>query len=151
MTDITLPDDLAAQLEAIAQRENRSPQAVIETLLARYIAAQPSPVEADPAVQTALRQMRPRLYALARAYWQRVADTPRLSLSDAELDDQFWLIDSDGIPRLKADQGRVELPPDPLVKIAETAYQTNWRTGPDDIAEDFDAVLAVYRSQANLF
>jgi hypothetical protein len=51
---------------------------------------------------------------MARAYWEKVGDSERLALTDAELDAQFWLIDHEGIPRLKSEMGTVELPPDPL-------------------------------------
>jgi len=42
---------------------------------------------------------------------------PRLALTDRELDEQFWLIDHDGIPRLKTEQNQVQLPPDALDAI----------------------------------
>ena len=36
----------------------------------------------------------------------------RLALTDEALDEQFWLIDQDGIPRLKSEEGTIDLPPD---------------------------------------
>ncbi len=74
----------------------------------------PPDIHDRDAYREAVRQMRPKLYQLARRYWQAVGDQERLALTDAELDEQFWLIDADGIPRLKSEQGAITLPPDPL-------------------------------------
>ncbi|MHB8629404.1 MAG: hypothetical protein ACYDBJ_23120 [Aggregatilineales bacterium] len=57
--------------------------------------------------------MRPLLYQRAREYWRRVGDTERLALTNAQLDQQFWLL-SEGVPYLKSDQSKVEIPPDPM-------------------------------------
>ncbi|MBZ0310665.1 MAG: hypothetical protein K8I82_31695 [Anaerolineae bacterium] len=59
-------------------------------------------------------ETRQKLYALCRRYWLAHHDYERLKLTDAELDEQFWLIDPQGIPRLKSEQGQIEIPPDPL-------------------------------------
>lgn len=59
-------------------------------------------------------ETRQKIYALCRRYWVEHHDYERLKLTDAELDEQFWLIDPQGIPRLTSEQGQVEIPPDPL-------------------------------------
>ena len=72
----------------------------------------------------AIRQIRKKIYQRARAYWKATGDEARLALTDEALDEQFWLLDHEGVPRLQSDQGAVELPPDPLetmLKCAEDA------------------------------
>ena len=62
-----------------------------------------------------------KVYARARRYWESVGDQTRLALTDTELDEQFWLFDGDGIPRLKADQETVIIPSDTSLRFAELA------------------------------
>lgn len=108
---MVLPEYLIEKLEAIARREHRTPADVLESLLENY--------EPDADV----REVRQAIYKRARDYWQKVGDEARLALSDVELDEQFWFIDADGIPHLKSDD--VELPDDPLLKMAEMALEAN--------------------------
>ena len=61
--------------------------------------------------------MLPKLYRIARRYWLKAGDTERLALTDEELDKVFWLIDHEGIPRLKSEKDSVDLPPDPLATL----------------------------------
>lgn len=116
MSEVILHGDLAERLYEIAQREDRSVESVVRSLIESYISTS-SPEEETP-FEAALHQLRPRLYEQARDYWRKTGNTDRLSLSDRDLDEQFWLIDSKGIPRLKADQGRMDLPPTPLESVA---------------------------------
>ena len=97
----------------------RDVEAVLADLLDTYgddplLAAIPPEIEDKAGYLAALREMRPKLYQKARDYWRQVGDEARLALTDRELDEQFWLLDPEGIPRLKTDQDMVELPPDPL-------------------------------------
>lgn len=108
MSDLTLRDDLAERLREIAGREDRPIDELVESLLLQY--------ETSHETQR-LREFRMKLYEMARDYWQTVGDEARLSLSDEELDQQFWLIDQDGVPRLKSDEGQFELDPDPFDHI----------------------------------
>jgi hypothetical protein len=101
-------EELLEQVQDIARRENRPVEDVLSTMIRHY----ESP-DSDPL----MRAFRQKLYAKARRYWQSVNDQERLSLTDEELDEQFWLLDQDGVPRLKSEQGEVELPPDPLESI----------------------------------
>jgi hypothetical protein len=101
----------------------------------------------DPEVQAALKAMRPKFYARARAYWQQVGDQERLALTDEQLDEQFWLFDHEGIPRLKSDKGKFRILPDPLVKMAERAVREDWNFGHANISENFDEVLGQLYAQ----
>jgi hypothetical protein len=72
----------------------------------------------DPAEQEAYREaarrVRPKIYQIAREYWEKVGDHERLALSDEDLDQVFWLIDHERIPRFLHEKGQIVLPPDPL-------------------------------------
>jgi len=75
------------------------------------------------------RMMR-KVYEIVREYWQKHGDTDRLALTDEQLDEQFWLIDYEGIPRLKTEQGTITLPPDPLEALIGLLGD-----GPEDLSE----------------
>jgi hypothetical protein len=84
----------------------------------------------DETLDDILRQDRLRIYDRARHYWQSVNDD-RQHLSNEKMDSQFWLIDHNGIPRLKSEQANVVLSPDPLeqmLKLAEADHSIQWRT-----------------------
>lgn len=68
--------------------------------------------------QAAVEATRPTPYRMAREYWATVDDQTKLALTDEQLDEQFWLIDPNGIPRLKSEMGTITLPADPLDAIA---------------------------------
>jgi len=106
MTTIILPDDLVSELEAIARQENRTPKDVLRAIFAQYRAASAT----NPG---SVREVQLLTYARARRYWQSVGNQKRLALTDDQLDQQFWLFDQDGIPRLKSDEGQVEILPGP--------------------------------------
>ncbi len=115
IADLTIRGKTAERLQDIARREHRPVEAVIEALLNRY---ETSADDAEHSQEeTWHREFRTKLYAKARAYWQRTANRERLALTDDQLDEQFWLIDHEGIPRLKSERGAVDLPPDPLEAI----------------------------------
>ncbi len=115
MTDLTLRDDLVQRLQQIANREHRHLDDIVETLLNHY-----DPIQTGALLlEDELRQDRLRIYDRARVYWQRIGDS-RQHLSNEELDQRCWLIDPDGIPRLKEEQAMVELPVDPLIQILES-------------------------------
>lgn len=116
MSDMTLPNRLAVQLTEIARREQRSPEDVLETMFAQY---QRGAASAEPSMvgERELEELRRRFYARARDYWRSVGDEHRLVLTDAQLDEQFWLFDQNDIPRLKSDAGTFELLPNPLAGL----------------------------------
>jgi hypothetical protein len=97
--------------------------------------------ESREAYRVADRELRPKLYQMAREYWGEVGDAERLALTDEELDKQFWLFDNDGIPRLKSDQGKVELLPNPLLQMAEAAHKHGYRSGKRDLSERSREIL----------
>lgn len=116
MVDVVISGKLAQRLQQIAQQKQRSIEDVLEDALDLVEDAISSADQASHD-EEAIRQVNAKIYAMARDYWRRVGDQERLALTDDELDKQFWLIDHDGIPRLKSEQGTVELPPDPLEAI----------------------------------
>jgi len=92
--ELTLPDDLVTQIKAAAQAENREPADLLRDLLARHRDAQPP--------RTA-REVRQRIYAQARAYWNAHNMSDHAALTDDELDEVFDFIDGEGVPHLKQD------------------------------------------------
>src|SRR5262245_49526590 len=116
MANLTISETLAARLQRVAEQEQRPVENVIEDMLDNYalLASIPPDVEDKVAYIAAMREVRPKIYAKARDYWRRTGNQERLALTDKELDEQFWVIDHEGIPRLKSEQGTVQLPPDPL-------------------------------------
>ncbi len=144
MADLIIPDELADQLREIARRENRSVPDVLRTMVDRYPLPEPPErldSEDETKRQAAIRRVRLKTYERARRYWKKVGDQERLALTDEQLDEQFWLIDPDGIPRLKSEQGTIEIPPDPLLRLAEAADRLGLRSERDDISEHFDELL----------
>lgn len=127
MSSLVITGDVAQRLRDIAAREQRPVEEVIAAALRDYRERPASaPVEAAALEAEAVeqeRELRRKIYAMAREYWEEVGDAERLALTDAELNEQFWVIDHEGIPRLKVDQATVTLPPDPLdslVGLVET-------------------------------
>lgn len=141
MSEMVLPEALAARLRQFADQEGRSPEEVLESMFSRYL---PEPAEEEA---LALRQIKLRIYEQARRYWREVGDTERLSLTDEALDEQFWLIDPDGIPRLKSEQGTIEIPPDPLLAMSANAQQKGYYSDRDDVSENFKEYIAEFVSR----
>ncbi len=131
-------EQLAKQLQAIAEQEHRPVEAVLKSLLERY---PQMPAAAPVDIDEAVKQVRRKAYAKARIYWESNGDMAKAHLTDAELDEQFWLFDSDGIPRLKSEQGSVELAPDSLYMLAQAAERAkiDFEPTPDEV--DYDAIL----------
>jgi len=109
---MTTLDELIEKVREIAEREQRPPEDILATMLHDYEAAQQDSKSAE--VDDEIRAFRRKMYARAREYWRKAGDEERLKLTDDELDEQFWLFDNDGVPRLKSDEGTFELKPDPL-------------------------------------
>ena len=121
MLTIHIQDEqLARQLQAIAERENRPVEAVLKSMVSQYPVAPPSAAteldERDP-----VRRVRRKVYAKARQYWQSVGDTDKAALTDDELDDQFGAFDEEGIPRLKFELKSSQPP------VGSLAYARKWR------------------------
>src|SRR5688572_5701674 len=111
MTDYVIPNHLGRQLDEQARREQRERDDLLQEMLDERKAK----ADRDEAIHLSVIRS---LYPLARQYWREVGDEKRLALTDAELDEQFWLIDQDGIPRLKEDEGTFERRPNPLLETA---------------------------------
>jgi hypothetical protein len=127
MSDLVIKEPLASRFREAAQLDNHTPEEMLAIWLERYHPAPrpvssltdadievPDDIEDKAAYRAAARTLAPKLYRIARRYWAKVGDKQRLALTDEELDKQFWLIDHNGVPRLKSEKGTIELPPDPL-------------------------------------
>ena len=138
MTDQILRPDLIERLQARARQEKRD----VNELVERFLEGLPAAAQSNESEQQAiLRDITLRMYGRARKYWQETGNTERLALTDAELDEQFWLIDRDGVPRLKSEQGTIEIPPDPFVLMAEKAEREGRSSGRSDISENSSRIV----------
>ncbi len=130
MSDLIIKEPLASRFRETAQKHNHTPEELLAIWIERYDPAPrpvssltdddievPEDIEDKEAYRGAARALAPKLYRVARRYWAKVGDKERLALTDEDLDKQFWLIDHEGIPRLKSDKGTFDLPPDPLDSI----------------------------------
>jgi hypothetical protein len=151
MADLVINDSDAQRLREIAEREHRSVDEVISQMIEIYTQRNTQIIAQDPV--TGYRQ---KLYKTARNYWQRAGNVERLALTDEQLDDQFWCIDPEGIPRLKSDQGTVNVPSS---EGALAYLESIWKDNPKGEVEapinyreilnkDFTEYLA-HRMQAN--
>lgn len=138
-------EQLAKQLQAIAEQERRPVEAVLKSLLERY---PQMPTAAPVDVDEAVKQVRRKAYAKARVYWEANGDMAKAHLTDAELDEQFWLFDSDGIPRLKSEQESVELAPGTFAwlstRIDEISFETPNPIEPSEADDILNAEFADY-------
>jgi hypothetical protein len=135
MTPLTLPENLSRALMDEARKENLTVEAFLWSKLSQHTDA-----EQSPSMPAWKRDLRRKLYKMARDYWRKSGDETRLALTDDELDVQFWLIDHEGIPRLIEDQGMVDLPPNPmegLIGIIDDGPETN-------IVEELDQIRDEY-------
>jgi hypothetical protein len=149
MASLEISEKLAERLKQIAARQQRPVEMVLEELIDKYddplYDAVPEDIEDKESYVKALHVVRPKLYAIAREYWQKVGDQARLALTDKELDEQFWLIDPSGIPRLKTEQGTIELPTDPLDAIIGLIED-----GPSNLSSSVRETMAAhYRGKAD--
>src|SRR5262249_49354617 len=103
MADLVINDRDAERLRELARAENLPIEELVTHIIDSY-AARSQNIEAQPEVGGERTEYMSKLYAYARKYWSSVNDTQRLALRDDELDEQFWCIDPEGIPRLKSDQ-----------------------------------------------
>jgi hypothetical protein len=123
-------EELVRQLQALAKQQQRPVEEVLKSLLV--------PVK-DEDQETRIRQLKRKVYADARRYWEEVGDNQRLQLTDAELDEQFCCFDEHGIPRLITDHaGEQETS---LTEIAYEARQSNIEFRPGFSARESRDVL----------
>ena len=130
--NIVVNEQLAQRLKKVAERQHKP----IEDVLTEAVTL----IEAKAADSlTPVQQMRRKVYEIAREYWQKHNDSERLALTDEQLDDQFWLIDHEGIPRLKSEEGTFYLPPDPLEEMI------GWiKDAPPDLSESVRETMDAY-------
>jgi hypothetical protein len=133
MAQLIIDEPLASRIAEIAARDNVTPQEILATLFDHHF-PEPRPatsltdedidVPADVtdkvAYREAMRALAPKLYRVARRYWAKVGDGERLALGDEALDKQFWLIDQEGVPRLKSDAAQFQVAQDPLEALVGT-------------------------------
>jgi hypothetical protein len=115
---------VSGRIQERARQENRTVEEIVSRMFENY-ARDEHPY--DPEV--AIKNFRAKLYETARQYWIEVNDKERVTLTDEQLDEQFWCIDPDGIPRLKADQAKITLPKDGLLNMALIAEREDWSAG----------------------
>lgn len=89
-------EELIADLQQIAQLENRPIESVLKSLVKQY----PKP-KSNEKRQAEIRQIHLNAYAQARAYWHEMGNMERANLTDEQMDEQFGAFDENGIPRMK--------------------------------------------------
>lgn len=133
----TIPENLYRRLADRAQQHNQSVEEYLWSVL-----GEDEPQDQPAPMPDWEREMRRKLYKLARDYWREVGNPERLALTDDDLDEQFWLFDHEGIPRLKSEQGTIDLPPDPLedlIGIVEDADPNLSMSVRETLEERFNA------------
>jgi hypothetical protein len=134
---LTINDDqLAQQLTELAKREQRSVEDLLKSLLAQY-----PHQTVDEDIEQAMRGVRQKAYAQARRYWQETGSIERLALTDADLDEQFWLFDGEGIPRLKSEHDQVQLTTGSLYALAQEAAKARIQFHQTEDDVDYDEIL----------
>lgn len=134
MTDQIVIDDskLAEQIQQIAQQEHRSIGEVLAAMVTQY---RPQAVVDDSFDSEEMaRQVRLYAYQQARDYWRDVGDVDRAAMTDAQLDEAFWLIDAEGIPRLKSEQDKVNFPASSLHRGGQILASAGFHSGRTDIS-----------------
>ncbi len=123
MLTIQIRDEqIAQQLQQIAERENRPvEEVVINALIAQY-PTKPSTPQADKS--EAVKRVRRNAYTKARQYWESVGDTAKASMTDELLDTEFAVFDEQGIPRLKSEMSSLEPPVGSLAYAAKIVRET---------------------------
>jgi hypothetical protein len=135
MANLIISEPLARRLEQVALRQNKAIEDVLSDAVDLIEAKNTEPLTRE-------QQFLRKVYEIAREYWQKHGDTERLALTDEELDEQFWLIDHEGIPRLKSEIGTITLPPDPLEALVGILGD-----GPTDLSESVrETMEAHYRN-----
>jgi hypothetical protein len=138
-------EQLARQLQDIAESEKRPVEDVLKSLLTQYTPHAPLSTEV---IDAAVERMRRYAYEQARHYWRETGNKERLALTDEELDKQFWLFDSEGIPRLQSEQTHVELVSGSSAWFAENldniAFETENPIDPEQADDILKAEFADY-------
>lgn len=138
---LTIHDEqLVRRLEEIAQQENRPVEDVIKSLVKQHESAQ-APSSARPERSEGVKQVRRKIYRIARREWEAMGDTEKAAMTDAELDEQFAFFDKEGIPRLKSEVTSMEPPPGSLAYAAKMSRLNDFHSGKPDMAERSREIL----------
>ncbi len=129
-------DQIARQLQQIAEKEQRPVEDVLKSMIAHYPTDDVRPEKIE-----AVKRVRRKAYAKARQYWQSVGDTAKVALTDEELDEQFGAFDEEGIPRLKSELKSLEPPPGSLAYAAKIAANSKFRSARPDLASHAEEIL----------
>jgi hypothetical protein len=131
---LTIHDEqLIHQLEQLAQQENRSVEDLLKSMVAHRNAAHATPTT-KPERSDSVKQVRRKIYRLARREWKEMGDEEKAALTDEQLDEQFAYFDEEGIPRLKSEVTPSEPPVGSLAYAAKRAREFNFRSGRPDLA-----------------
>lgn len=130
---------LAETLRELAQREQRSVEALLLDLVERY---QDQPSEKTVVVPSLAPDPVVRLhrfaYERARRYWHETGDDARAQLTDTELEAQHLRFDAQDVPYLKADVQHRE---SALARLAALARNTPLSLGSEAVSARSDAIL----------
>jgi uncharacterized protein YqjF (DUF2071 family) len=139
-------EDIARRLLDLAGTERRSVEALLDDMLATYqVAKVPQPRSVD--IETELQRLRQHIFEEARRYWQSAGDHDKAALTDAQLDDQFYVFDANGIPRLKSETN-VEIAPGSGVYHAQAASVAGIRTAnPIDTTTQADLLKSEFADE----
>jgi len=138
MAQVVIKGELADRLHSLADQRGQSVETVLTELLHGQAELTHIGMVTTPQTQEALLKAdRLRMYERARRYWRNAGDEARASLSDDELETEFWLFDPDGVPRLKADMAYLSVPLTPMQRLAQTieADPEAWALGQPDLSE----------------
>lgn len=133
-------EQLARELEQIAERENRPVEELLKLMIAQY-PSEMSATATHPKNGRAVNQVRRKLYAKARQYWQSVGDAAKASMPDEELDKQFGAFDEEGIPRLQHELESIDPPAGSLAYAAMIAERGDFRSGNPNLADESENIL----------
>lgn len=130
---------LAETLRELAQREQRSVEALLLELVERY-QEQPSDktvIMPSPAPDPVAR-LRRFAFERARRYWHETGDEARAQLTDTQLEEQILRFDENDVPYLKADVQHHE---SALARLAALARNDPLSLGREAVSARSDAIL----------
>jgi hypothetical protein len=130
---------LAQRIQSIAERERRSVEDVLASMLAQY--ELPALGRDAPKAEDLARRVRLAAYERARDYWRRVGDEERAAMTDEQLDQEFWLFDEERIPRLKADRDEVRVAESSLHRAGQALRAADFHSGQSDISAGSREIL----------
>ncbi len=123
---------LLEQINRIAEQEQRPVEDVLSAMVAQY---QPRPIRDElPDPEEWARFVYLDAYRRAREYWREHGDLEKAAMTDEEMDEKFWLIDAEGIPRLKSEKDQVVFPEGSLHIGGKILASAGFRSGYTDIS-----------------